>query len=255
MAQAIAETFGSNGAEDLRPAQPLSVPVATPPRVPDQTPTDAPVDEPVAAPPPSSSTPPSAPVPQAPRIPAAAGLGTALEPVLQNQLGGFMRLMIMKALQAEPEFRAQAEQSLAAQGQADAQRTGDVENPDMLEVAEAWARQRRQLVSPDSVTVEQKAPQSAVIELHECPYGLGPGDAHPVCDVSNVYDVEFFKQFGAEGVYSQRMSDGARRCQLLVVDIERLREFGVRPTGAAEQTQADEATEAQEAPVSDPAQG
>ena len=252
MAEAIVETFSPNGAEESRPPEAAVIEPATTTLAPEQAAADgsnatAPLPEAVSAP---------APTGGALRTPADAvvssGFGSTSEPALQNQLGGFMRLIIMKALEEEPGFRKQAEETLKAQARLDAQRIVEIEDADVLEIAEAWARQRRQLVSRGSVTVEQKAPQSAVIGLSECPYGLEQGDAHPVCEVSNVYDVEFFKQFGAEGVYSLRMSDGAPRCQLLVVAKERLSQFGVEVTDGEEEAEAEAATGAAEQPVSDP---
>jgi len=97
------------------------------------------------------------------------------------------------------------------------------EDPDVLELVAAWVRQRRQLVGNENITVRQKAPESAIVELFECPYGLKSGDAHPVCDVSNVYDTAFFEQFDMTSMYASRMSDGAAHCKLMVVTNERLK--------------------------------
>ena len=255
MAQAIVETFNPNGSEESRPAEPAVASRAAATAVPEQSAApDSHVEEPLAEEPVRAPTAATAEVYRAPAATLGpSGVVSAAEPAWQNQLGGFMRLMIMKAVEEEPEFRKQAEDTLRAQARVDAQRLTEIEDADPREIAEAWARQRRQLVSPGSVTVEQKAPQSAVIELLECPYGLKQGDAHPVCDVSNVYDAEFFKRFGAEGVYGQRMSDGAPHCQLLVVEKERLRQFGVVLTDDEEDAEADSSADAAEQPISDPA--
>ncbi len=235
MALAIADTFSTNGvAEDVAAVdgQALAPPVQ---RLEAYAPD---VAGPVEAEPSMSSTPAPDPLvyhvvaePGGPAEPLlAAGIGAA-EPTLHNQMGGFMRLIIMKALEDDPDFRLQAETTLRAQAPLDAARAAEIEEPTMLDIAEAWAQQRRQLVPHGSVTVEQKAPQSAVIELFECPYRLASGDAHPVCDVSNVYDDAYFAQFDAKATYVQRMSDGADHCQLVVVANERLKRFGVRVEG------------------------
>jgi hypothetical protein len=250
MALAIADTFSPNGAAPDVPAvdgQSVSAPVQ---RLEAYAPD---VAGPVEAEPSTPSPPAPDPLvyhavaePVAAAEPLlAAGIGAAAEPTLHNQMGGFMRLIIMKALEDDPDFRRQAETTLRAQAPLDAARAAEIEEPDMLDIAEAWARQRRQLVAHGSVTVEQKAPQSAVIELFECPYRLGPGDAHPVCDVSNVYDDAFFAKFDAKATYVQRMSDGADHCQLIVVANERLKRFGVRVE--------DEPAEAGDGAVSEPA--
>lgn len=255
MALAIADTFSTNGAAQDVPAvdaPSLSTPVQ---RLEAYAPD---VAGPVEAEPSTPS--PQAPdalvnhalaEPVAPAEPLlAAGIGTAAEPTLHNQMGGFMRLIIMKALEDDPDFRRQAEATLRAQAPLDAARAAEIEEPNMLDIAEAWARQRRQLVPHGSVTVEQKAPQSAVIELFECPYRLATGDAHPVCDVSNVYDDAFFAQFDAKATYVQRMSDGADHCQLIVVAKERLKRFGVRVEDEPAEAGDDAISEPADQPVS-----
>ncbi len=237
MAEAIADTFSSNGATvgklaltDTPTDTPTDAAAASPARLEAFAPeTQGPVEpstQPAAAP----STPITyqPPVADTPAIGlAAAGIGAAPEPSLHNQMGGFLRLMIMQALTESPDFRERAEDTLRAQARMDALRAAEIEDADILEIAEAWAAQRRQLVRHGSVSVQQKAPNSALIELHECPYRLTPGDAHPVCDVSNVYDVEYFKQFGATATYVQRMSDGANYCRLAVIANSRLRDLGL----------------------------
>lgn len=256
MALAISETFSANGvttsdngavdaAEAPEPAATLDEPparleafapdIGEPERPPDLHPA-APV-----LPPPREALP-EPPVPAAPAEPAASpeaapsvGIGKVPEPGLRNQLGGFMRLIIMKALETDSAFREQAEEALRAQARADAVAAaeGD-EDPDILEQVAAWVRQRRQLVGSEHITVRQKAPESAIVELFECPYGLKSGDAHPVCDVSNVYDAAFFEQFDMTAMYATRMSDGAAHCKLMVVTNERLKavEQGEAETGA-----------------------
>ena len=229
MAEAIADTFGSNGAVDGRLASPdAPTEAAAPPArleafAPDTQGPVEPSTGPAVAPPPPVTDQPS----EADTALAAAGIGAAPEPSLHNQMGGFLRLMIMQALTERADFRERAEDTLRAQARMDARRAAEIEDADILDIAEAWAAQRRQLVEHGSVTVEQKAPQSALIELRECPYRLTPGDAHPVCDVSNVYDAEYFKQFGATATYVQRMSDGANYCRMAVIGNSRLRELGL----------------------------
>lgn len=233
MAEAIADTFGSNGATDakLRPAgTPTEDKAASPARLEAFAPeTQGSVDSstrPATAPSTLISYQP--PVADTPAMGlAAAGIGAAPEPGLHNQMGGFLRLMIMQSLTESPDFRERAEDTLSAQARMDALRAAEIEDADILQIAEAWATQRRQLVQHGSVAVEQKAPNSALIELRECPYRLTPGDAHPVCDVSNVYDAEYFKQFGATATYVQRMSGGAGYCRLVVIANSRLRELGL----------------------------
>ncbi len=232
MAEAIADTFGSNGAVDGRLASPAApTEAAAPPArleafAPDtQGPVEPSTGPAVAPPPPVTDQPSEADTPAVAL--AAAGIGAAPEPSLHNQMGGFLRLMIMQALTERADFRERAEDTLRAQARMDARRAAEIEDADILDIAEAWAAQRRQLVEHGSVTVEQKAPQSALIELRECPYRLTPGDAHPVCDVSNVYDAEYFKQFGATATYVQRMSDGANYCRMAVIANSRLRELGL----------------------------
>ncbi|MDE2899386.1 MAG: Sec-independent protein translocase protein TatB [Chloroflexota bacterium] len=149
-------------------------------------------------------------------------------PGLQNQMGGFMRLMVMQAIDADPDFAEQAEAALRSQARADAEGLGDLEDPEPLGIAQAWAARRRHLVPHDSVEVDQRAESSAVIEFGVCPYGLTPGKDHPVCSVSNVYDDEFFKQFDMKATYTTRMSDGADRCQLIILTHARMRQFGLK---------------------------
>ena len=244
MALAISETFSANGASaaDDRAVEPAAPPEiapasdAMPARLeafaPDVGEPARPSDLHPAAPvlPPPPRTPSEAPAPAIPAVPLTSpdaapsvGIARAPEPGLRNQLGGFMRLIIMKALESDSAFRAQAEEALRAQARADAASAVDGETPDILDLVDVWVRQRRQLVAHDSVTVEQKAPESAVIELSECPYGLTTGDAHPVCDVSNVYDTAFFENFNVTSMYAARMSDGDAHCKLLVVTNKRLK--------------------------------
>ena len=251
MALAIEETFPANGvtaADDraVEAALPEIAPTsdATPARLeafaPDVgepgTPPGLHPAAPVLPPPPGTPREPPAPAIRAvpltsPDAAPSVGIARAPEPGLRNQLGGFMRLIIMKALESDSAFRAQAEEALRAQARADAASAVDGETPDILDLVDVWMRQRRQLVAHDSVTVEQKAPESAVVELSECPYGLTTGDAHPVCDVSNIYDTAFFEQFDVTAMYAARMSDGDPHCKLLVVTNERLK--------AVEQGEAD----------------
>ena len=261
MALAISETFSANGvtaaengAVDAAEApEPAVTPDEPPARLeafaPDVGEPERPPDLHPAAPvlPPPPGALPEPPAPPAPAEPAASpeaapsvGIGKAPEPGLRNQLGGFMRLIIMKALETDPAFREQAEAALRAQARADAVAAaeGD-EDPDVLELVAAWVRQRRQLVGNEHITVRQKAPESAIVELFECPYGLKSGDAHPVCDVSNVYDTAFFEQFDMTSMYATRMSDGAASCKLMVVTNERLK--------AVEQGEAEAEAEAAEA--------
>lgn len=161
-----------------------------------------------------------------PTAPAAA-LGPPT-PGLQNQMGGFMRLMVMQAIEADPDFAEQAETALRSQARADAESLGDLEDPEPLDIAQAWAARRRHLVPHDAVEVDQRAESSAVIEFGVCPYGLTQGNDHPVCNVSNVYDDEFFKQFDMKATYTTRMSDGADRCQLIILTHARMRQFGLK---------------------------
>ena len=163
--------------------------------------------------------------PDEPSAPAALGPPT---PGLQNQMGGFMRLMVMQAIDADPDFAEQAEAALRSQARVDAESLGDLEDPEPLDIAQAWAARRRHLVPHDSVGVDQRAESSAVIEFGVCPYGLTPGKDHPVCNVSNVYDDEFFKQFAMKATYTTRMSDGADRCQLIILTHARMRQFGLK---------------------------
>ena len=243
LALAISETFSANGvtaADDraVEAALPEIAPTsdATPARLeafaPDVGEPGTPLGLHPAAPvlPPPPGTPREPPAPVIPAVPLTSpdaapsvGIARAPEPGLRNQLGGFMRLIIMKALESDSAFRAQAEEALRAQARADAASAVDSETPDILDLVDVWVRQRRQLVAHDSVTVEQKAPESAVIELSECPYGLTTGDAHPVCDVSNIYDTAFFEHFDVTAMYAARMSDGDAHCKLLVVTNERLK--------------------------------
>lgn len=256
MALAISETFSSNGVTaadngavdapepaittDDPPArlEAFAPDVGEPARPPDLHPA-APV-----LPPPREALPeppvPAAPAELAPSPEAtpSVGIGKVPEPGLRNQLGGFMRLIIMRALETDSAFREQAEEALRAQARADALAAAEgEEDPDVLELVAAWVRQRRQLVGNENITVRQKAPESAIVELFECPYGLTSGDAHPVCDVSNVYDSAFFEQFDMTSMYSSRMSDGAAHCKLLVVTNERLKT--VEEQGESEDETAD----------------
>ncbi len=189
----------------------------------------APTAEPSAAAPapvPAETAAAVATTPDEPVAPATA-LGPPT-PGLQNQMGGFMRLMVMQALEADPGFADQAEAALRSQARADAESLGDLEDPEPLDIAQAWAARRRHLVPHDSVEVDQRAESSAVIELGICPYGLTPGNDHPVCNVSNVYDDEFFKQFNMKATYTTRMSDGASSCQLVILTHARMRQFGLK---------------------------
>ena len=149
-------------------------------------------------------------------------------PSLQNQLGGFVRLMAMQALETNPDFADQAEAALRAQAAADADGLTNLADADPLDVAQVWAERRRHLVPHESVTVDQKAHESAVIELGTCPYGLTAGNDHPICSVSNTYDHEFFKRFNMKATYTFRMSEGASQCQLVVLTHARMRKYGVR---------------------------
>ena len=180
----------------------------------------------VAAPAPVHTAASAATTPDEPESPAAA-LGPPT-PGLQNQMGGFMRLMVMQAIEADPGFADQAEEALRSQARADAESLGDLEDPAPLDIAQAWAARRRHLVPHDAVEVDQRAESSAVIEFGVCPYGLTPGKDHPVCSVSNVYDDEFFKQFDMKATYTTRMSDGADRCQLIILTHARMRQFGLK---------------------------
>lgn len=181
--------------------------------------------------------------PDEPSAPAAA-LGPPT-PGLQNQMGGFMRLMVMQAIEADPDFAEQAEDALRSQARADAESLGDLEDPEPLDIAQAWAARRRHLVPHDAVEVDQRAESSAVVEFGVCPYGLTPGKDHPVCTVSNVYDDEFFKQFDMKATYTTRMSDGADRCQLIILTHARMRQFGLKIED--DTRDRDEATAEQEA--------
>ena len=247
-------TAADNGAVAAAEApEPAAAPDEPPARLeafaPDVGEPERPPDLHPAAPvlPPPREALPEPPVPAAPAelapSPEAApsvGIGKVPEPGLRNQLGGFMRLIIMKALETDSAFRAQAEEALRAQARADAVAAAEgQEDPDILELVAAWVRQRRQLVGNENITVRQKAPESAIVELFECPYGLTSGDAHPVCDVSNVYDAAFFEQFDMTAMYATRMSDGAAQCKLMVVTNERLKVVG---QGEAEAAEAEEAT-------------
>lgn len=190
--------------------------------------TPAPLAEPpsVAAPAPAQTAAAAATTPDEPAAPAAA-LGPPT-PGLQNQMGGFMRLIVMQAIEADPDFAEQAEAALRSQARADAESLGDLEDPEPLDIAQAWAARRRHLVPHDAVEVDQRAESSAVIEFGTCPYGLTQGKDHPVCSVSNVYDDEFFKQFDMKATYTTRMSDGADRCQLIILSHARMRQFGLK---------------------------
>ncbi len=159
------------------------------------------------------------------QVPDAVGPPT---PSLQNQMGGFVRLMAMQAVAADPGFAAQAETTLRAQAQADAASLETLQDAEPRAVADAWAHRRRHLVPHESVDVDQHADESAVVELGVCPYGLTPGDDHPICNVSNAYDDEFFKHFAMKATYTSRMSDGAPRCQLVILTHARMRKFGLK---------------------------
>ena len=262
MALAISETFSANGVTAsengaVDSAEPAATPDKPPARLeafaPDVGEPERPPDLHPAAPvlPPPREALPEPPAPPAPAEPAASpeaapsvGIGKVPEPGLRNQLGGFMRLIIMKALETDSAFREQAEEALRAQARADAVVAAEgEEDPDILELVAAWVRQRRQLVGSEHITVRQKAPDSAIVELFECPYGLKSGDAHPVCDVSNVYDAAFFEQFDMTSMYATRMSDGAAHCKLMVVTNERLKTV---EQGEAESGAEGEAAEAEE---------
>ncbi len=265
MALAISETFSANGVtasengavEAAEAPEPAARPDEPPARLeafaPDIGEPERPPDLHPAAPvlPPPREALPEPPAPPAPAEPAASpeaapsvGIGKVPEPGLRNQLGGFMRLIIMKALETDSAFREQAEEALRAQARADAVAAaeGD-EDPEILELVAAWVRQRRQLVGSEHITVRQKAPESAIVELFECPYGLKTGDSHPVCDVSNVYDAAFFEQFDMTAMYATRMTDGAAHCKLMVVTNERLKAV---EQGEAESETEGEAAEAEE---------
>ena len=260
MALAISETFSANGVTAsengaVDAPEPTATPDEPPARLeafaPDVGEPERPPDLHPAAPvlpPPREALPepPAAPAEPAasPEAAPSVGIGKVPEPGLRNQLGGFMRLIIMKALETDSAFREQAEEALRAQARADAVAAaeGD-EAPDILELVAAWVRQRRQLVGSEHITVRQKAPESAIVELFECPYGLTSGDAHPVCDVSNVYDAAFFEQFDMTAMYATRMSDGAAHCKLMVVTNERLKAV---EQGEAEAGAEGEAAEAEE---------
>ena len=243
MALAIQDTFApaTNGQASVAP--PVPAPDQATPQPPGQRlsafapdvngPTEpdppAPTAEPSAAasaPVPAETAAAVATTPDEPVAPATA-LGPPT-PGLQNQMGGFMRLMVMQALEADPGFADQAEAALRSQARADADSLGDLEDPEPLDIAQAWAARRRHLVPHDSVEVDQRAESSAVIELGICPYGLTPGNDHPVCNVSNVYDDEFFKQFNMKATYTTRMSDGASSCQLVILTHARMRQFGLK---------------------------
>ncbi len=248
MALAIQDTFATSTNGQIPEVPPVAAVEAAPEPAPEAAPmTPQPtgqrlsayapdVDEPTeSTEPPSVAAP--APVPEQtaatmattpdqPVAPAAA-LGPPT-PGLQNQMGGFMRLMVMQAIEAEPDFAEQAEAALRSQARADAESLGDLEVPEPLDIAQAWAARRRHLVPHDAVEVDQRAESSAVIEFGTCPYGLTPGKDHPVCSVSNVYDDEFFKHFDMKATYTTRMSDGADRCQLIILSHARMRQFGLK---------------------------
>ena len=241
MALAIQDTFApeTNGQAVVPPPVPAAEAAPRPPVAEPAVPQPAgqglaayapdvngPAEPPAPAPALEQTAAAQATTPDEPAAPAAA-LGPPT-PGLQNQMGGFMRLMVMQALEAETGFADQAEATLRSQARADAESLGDLEDPEPLDVAQAWALRRRHLVPHDSVEVDQRAEESAVIELGICPYGLTPGDDHPVCNVSNVYDDEFFKQFDMKATYTTRMSDGASSCQLIVLTHARMRQFGLK---------------------------
>ncbi len=249
MALAIQDTFAASNNGQAAEAPPLAAVEAAPEPAPvAPQPTGqrlsayAPdVNDPTEPVPPAGPPSVAAPVPAlAPEQTAAAVATTSDEPEapaaalgpptpgLQNQMGGFMRLMVMQAIDADPDFAEQAEVALRSQARADAESLGDFEDPEPLDIAQAWAARRRHLVPHDAVEVDQRAESSAVIELGTCPYGLTPGKDHPVCNVSNVYDDEFFKQFDMKATYTTRMSDGADRCQLIILSHARMRQFGLK---------------------------
>lgn len=254
MALAIQDTFApsTNGqADDVPPvaavdaapeSSPVTVPETPPPagqRLSAYAPDVNGPTEPEAPAQPGGPPSVAAPVPEPAQIAAsvattpdeaeapAAALGPPT-PGLQNQMGGFMRLMVMQAIEADPDFAEQAEAALRSQARADAESLGDLEDPEPVEIAQAWAARRRHLVPHDAVEVDQRAESSAVIEFGTCPYGLTQGTDHPVCSVSNVYDDEFFKRFDMKATYTTRMSDGADRCQLIILTHARMRKFGLK---------------------------
>jgi sec-independent protein translocase protein TatB len=229
MALAIQETFAPNGhvapATNL-PSEPAgsSAPQPLTAYAPDM---DGPVEPDAPVIEPSSDAPAIDTVPAAMGSQAPEVFGPP-SPSLQNQLGGFVRLMAMQALETNPDFAEQAEAALRAQAAADADGLTELTDADPLDVAQAWAERRRHLVPHESVTVDQKAEESAVIELGTCPYGLTAGNDHPICSVSNTYDHEFFKRFHMKATYTFRMSEGASQCQLVVLTHARMRKYGVR---------------------------
>ncbi|MDE2901687.1 MAG: Sec-independent protein translocase protein TatB [Chloroflexota bacterium] len=255
MALAIQDTFApsTNGQADEVPpvaaveaapeSAPLTAPESPPPPAGQRLSAYAPdvngPTEPEAPAQPIEPAPVAAPVPEPAQTAAsvattpdeaeapAAALGPPT-PGLQNQMGGFMRLMVMQAIEADPDFAEQAEAALRSQARADAESLGDLEDPEPVDIAQAWAARRRHLVPHDAVEVDQRAESSAVIEFGTCPYGLTPGKDHPVCSVSNVYDDEFFKRFDMKATYTTRMSDGADRCQLIILTHARMRQFGLK---------------------------
>ena len=243
MALAIQDTFAPETKGQASVAPPAPAPdQATPQPAGQRLTAFAPdVNGPAEPDPPAPTAEPSAVAPAPAPAAAAAAVATTPDeavapaaalgpptPGLQNQMGGFMRLMVMQALEADPGFADQAEAALRGQARADAESLGDLEDPEPLDIAQAWAARRRHLVPHDSVEVDQRAESSAVIELGICPYGLTPGNDHPVCNVSNVYDDEFFKQFDMKATYTTRMSDGASSCQLVILTHARMRQFGLK---------------------------
>ena len=136
LALAISETFSANGvtaADDraVEPARPEIAPTsdATPARLeafaPDVgepgTPLGLHPAAPVLPPPPGTPREPPAPaipaVPLTSRTPApSVGIARAPEPGLRNQLGGFMRLIIMKALESDSAFRGAGGRGPASAG-------------------------------------------------------------------------------------------------------------------------------------------
>ena len=147
---------------------------------------------------------------------SAASVDKVQQPSMHNQLGGFLRLVVMRQLEQDSEFRQEAARTLKTQAQLDADRTEEMAGTNLDDLVDAWTQQRRQLVPHGTVVHHSTSSGPSTIELFECPYGLKPGDAHPTCDASNVYDLEYFKQLGVEASYTQRMSDGAAHCQLLI---------------------------------------
>ena len=264
MALAIQDTFATNGHVAPAANPPAEIPeasessgVSSPQPLTAYAPDiDGPVEPDTPVSEPSTDAPAVDPVPATPGSQAPEVFGPP-SPSLQNQLGGFVRLMAMQALETNPDFAEQAEAALRAQAAADAEGLTELADAAPLDIAQAWAERRRHLVPHDSVTVDQKAEESAVIELGACPYGLTAGNDHPICNVSNTYDHEFFKRFNMKATYTFRMSEGASQCQMVVLTHARMRKYGVRfedgdlpdPVEGAPETVAEVEPEA----VADPA--